>query len=56
MSREIAADKRADYSCASCGTINSAYNIKCGKCGNIPENTFVSRHQEAVVQYVINGK
>jgi len=49
-------DKRADYSCAACGTTNSAYNLKCRKCGHAPGNAFVGRNQADIRQYLTNGK
>ena len=33
------------YSCKSCGTINSAYDISCRKCGNEPGNEFVEKYK-----------
>lgn len=34
----------ADYTCATCGTINSPYYITCKKCGNDPGNDFTKRN------------
>lgn len=34
---------KEDYSCSSCGTINSAYDLKCRKCGNEPASNFNQR-------------
>lgn len=36
---------KADYSCANCGTINSAYDLKCRKCGNEPSSDFNQRNK-----------
>ncbi len=33
-----------DYSCETCGTINSPYYIVCKKCGNNPGNKFIRRN------------
>jgi hypothetical protein len=41
-----------DYSCAACGTINSAYNVRCRKCGSVPGNAFVGRNQEAILKFL----
>lgn len=38
------------YSCAACGTINSAYDMACWKCGAAPGSAFVSEHKEAMVR------
>lgn len=39
-----------DYTCKACGEINSAYDLKCRKCGTIPGNNFVERNKEAIVK------
>jgi len=39
----------ADYSCVQCGTINSAYDLKCRKCGSFPGNEFVKRHSTEIL-------
>ena len=35
---------KRDYSCESCGAINSPYYTKCAKCGNEPANDFRERN------------
>ncbi|HNX57818.1 MAG TPA: DUF3795 domain-containing protein [Spirochaetota bacterium] len=35
---------RRDFSCASCGTINSPYYTACAHCGNEPANDFRKRN------------
>jgi Protein of unknown function (DUF3795) len=45
---------RAHYSCPQCDTINSAYDIKCRKCGGEPSCEYVGRHRQAIEQYFRN--
>jgi hypothetical protein len=53
--REIGANawlaevKRERYSCPDCGTLNSAYDLRCRACGREPGNTYVERHREEIV-------
>ena len=42
-----------DYSCKSCGKINSAYDVKCRNCGNTPGNDFVKRNGEAIAKVLL---
>jgi hypothetical protein len=44
------AEARARFSCASCGTLNSAYDLKCRACGHEPGNAYVDAHREAIVE------
>ncbi len=37
------------YSCQSCGTINSAYDFKCRKCGAEPSCEYVKLHREEII-------
>lgn len=39
---------RAKYTCPSCQTVNSAYDLKCRKCGNEPSCAYVATHREAI--------
>lgn len=41
---------KEDYTCRACGAINSAYDLKCRKCGNHPSNQFVKRNQESILK------
>lgn len=34
----------SDYSCESCGSLNSPYYAACAKCGRTPPNRFAARH------------
>lgn len=39
------------YSCPSCGTINSAYDQECRKCGTSPSCDYVKIHEEEVAAF-----
>jgi len=41
-------EAREKYSCSACGTINSAYDLKCRKCGNEPGCPYVAKHRSAI--------
>ena len=43
-------ETRRRYACPACGTINSAYDLSCRRCGREPANTFVEEHREAIVK------
>ncbi len=51
-----AIEKVESYSCASCGTINSAYDLKCRKCGHEPGNAFVARNREAIFGFLTRAR
>jgi predicted RNA-binding Zn-ribbon protein involved in translation (DUF1610 family) len=36
------------YSCPKCGAINSAYDLACRKCGNVPSCEYVKIHEEEI--------
>ena len=36
------------YACPQCGTINSAYDVACRKCGNTPSCPYVAVNQEEI--------
>ncbi len=38
------------YSCPDCGTINSAYDMACRKCGRTPANRYVELHKDEIVE------
>lgn len=44
------AEARERYACPACGTLNSAYDLKCRACGHDPANQFVAAHREAIVE------
>lgn len=41
---------RANYTCPQCQCINSAYDLKCRKCGQEPSCNYVSKHRQAIEQ------
>jgi predicted RNA-binding Zn-ribbon protein involved in translation (DUF1610 family) len=45
---------RGNYTCPQCGSINSAYDLKCRKCGEEPSCNFVARHKQAIEQVLKN--
>jgi hypothetical protein len=45
---------KENYVCSECQTINSAYDIKCRKCGSEPSCKYVANHKEAIEQ-VLKG-
>jgi hypothetical protein len=44
------------YSCSQCHTINSAYELKCRKCGHEPSCAFVGLHQDEIMRHMAKGK
>jgi hypothetical protein len=38
------------YACPACHTLNSAYDLKCRKCGHEPGNEYVAAHRDAIVE------
>lgn len=40
------------YSCPKCGTINSAYDLKCRNCGGEPSCEYVSLHKQAIMRHL----
>jgi hypothetical protein len=41
---------RKRYTCPECSTVNSAYDLKCRKCGNEPGSPFAEKHQERIAK------
>ena len=39
------------FSCPECGTLNSAYDIECRKCGTSPGCGYVSLHKDEVIRF-----
>ena len=37
------------YTCPDCGTLNSAYDIACRKCGRDPSTPYVEEHRDEIV-------
>ncbi len=46
------ADMRQHYACSRCGALNSAYDLKCRKCGAEPSCAFAARHREAIREFL----
>ena len=42
------------YSCAQCGTINSAYHLACRDCGATQSCAYVDQHKAEIVAYLSN--
>ena len=47
-----ACERRADFTCPVCGTVNSAYNLRCRCCGSSPSCRFVERHAAALLEFI----
>lgn len=45
---------RENYTCRKCGAINSAYDLKCRKCGEEPGSDYAARHKEAIGKFLKN--
>lgn len=45
---------REHYACPQCGTVNSAYDLKCRKCGAEPSCTYVGKHREEIERFLAN--
>jgi hypothetical protein len=45
---------RENYACPRCKIINSAYDLKCRKCGEEPSCNYVSKHKQIIEQYLKN--
>ena len=46
----------ARHACPECGTVNSAYFVKCRRCGHEPSCDFVSEHLEEVRASVLRAR
>jgi hypothetical protein len=44
------AEARERYSCPSCGTLNSAYDLACRACGREPGSAYAAAHREAILE------
>ena len=45
---------RENYACPRCQIINSAYDLKCRRCGEEPSCNYVAKHQQAIEEYLKN--
>jgi hypothetical protein len=43
---------RENYTCHKCGTINSAYDLKCRKCGEEPGSDYAAVHKETIEMFL----
>jgi hypothetical protein len=43
---------RAHYTCPSCRTINSAYDLQCRECGTEPSCRYVAEHRQEIEQHL----
>lgn len=43
---------RKNYACPQCQTVNSAYDLKCRKCGNEPSCSYVTKHKQEIEPYL----
>lgn len=50
------AEMREHYSCRKCGTINSAYDLQCRKCGEDPSCAYVRLHKTEITQHLAKMK
>lgn len=48
------AEMNDHYSCPKCGAINSAYDLKCRRCGEMPSCGYVSRHKKEIEEFLAN--
>jgi len=44
------AEMTGHFSCRTCGAINSAYDLKCRKCGEEPSCEYVRMHKDEITQ------
>jgi hypothetical protein len=43
---------RENYTCPRCRTINSAYDLKCRKCGEMPSCNYTTNHRAEIERYL----
>ena len=41
-----------NYTCLQCESINSAYDLKCRKCGKEPSCSYVAKHKHVIEQFL----
>ncbi len=44
------------YSCKNCGTLNSAYDMACRKCGTTPSCEYVRLHKDVIMRHLAKLK
>ncbi len=50
------AEMRQRYACPACGYPNSAYDLKCRKCGHEPANAYVAEHMDEIKEHLKDQK
>jgi hypothetical protein len=50
------AEMTGHYSCPKCKTINSAYDVKCRRCGHEPSCGYVAAHKQAIEQFLASRR
>lgn len=43
---------KENYTCSRCQTLNSTYDLKCRKCGEMPSCKYVAKHRQTIEQYL----
>lgn len=43
---------RVNYTCSRCQTVNSTYDLKCRKCGEVPSCSYVAKHRQEIEKYL----
>jgi len=47
-------EARDNYACPQCRIVNSAYDLKCRKCGEEPSCSYVAKHRQEIAQFLGN--
>ncbi len=52
--REVGYEKwleevKEKYTCSDCGTVNSAYDLVCRKCGADPSSEYTKKHKDSII-------
>lgn len=47
-----AEEARTKYTCPGCGSVNSAYDLKCWTCGREPSCAYVARHKPKIERFL----
>ncbi len=50
--RQWITEVRENYTCPSCHTINSTYDLKCRQCGEEPSCRYVAKYKHEIEQYL----
>lgn len=50
------AEMTEHYSCAKCGVVNSAYDLRCRNCGEEPSCTYVRLHKNEISEHLAKRK